>query len=244
MGEYPPINVARSRRRRPRPRAAVGHAQMLRPVPAQASSRSSRLRTLPFGSRGSSSTRSIRLGTLYGSSRSRHHASQLVGADGRACLDHRDGVLAVAIVGHTEHRAVDDRRVPVQHLLDLPRVDVHAGADDHVAQPVGEVQPAVVVEVADVADGERAVAPGVGRLRRVVVVLEPAVRRRDPDQPVLSRRPARRPSRDHGCAPATPGHGSPTVPGRSNHSAGDTLRRAALAHAVQLPHLGARAAPR
>ena len=46
-----------------------------------------------------------------------------------------------------------------EHLFDLARVHVHAAADHHVGGAVGEEEVAVVVEVADVADGERAVAP-------------------------------------------------------------------------------------
>ena len=43
-----------------------------------------------------------------------------------------------------------------QHALDLGRVDVDAARDDHVDLAVAEEQVAVVVEVADVADGEEA----------------------------------------------------------------------------------------
>jgi hypothetical protein len=40
-----------------------------------------------------------------------------------------------------------------EHRLDLGRVDVDAAGDDEVGAAVGEEQPAVVVEVADVAEG-------------------------------------------------------------------------------------------
>src|SRR4051812_6841139 len=67
-----------------------------------------------------------------------------------------------------------------QHLFDLARGDVHAAADDPVRGAVREEQGTVVVEVADVADGERAVAPGRVGLRVVAVIGEArATRRRD-----------------------------------------------------------------
>ena len=46
----------------------------------------------------------------------------------------------------------------VEHLLDLARIDVVAVADDHVLEPVDEEQVAVVVDVAEVAGREPAVA--------------------------------------------------------------------------------------
>ena len=77
---------------------------------------------------------------------------QLVRRGRAAHLDHGHRVLAVTVVGDAEHRAVDHVGVPVQHVLDLAGVHVHPGPDEHVAEPVGEVEVAVVVEVADVAD--------------------------------------------------------------------------------------------
>ena len=65
-----------------------------------------------------------------------------------------------------------------QHLLDLAWVDVHAAADHHVGRAVGEEEVAVVVEVADVADGEGVVAPRALGLLGVVVVVEPRATRR------------------------------------------------------------------
>jgi hypothetical protein len=40
-----------------------------------------------------------------------------------------------------------------QEVLGLLRIDVHAAGDDHERLAVGEVEEAVVVDVADVADG-------------------------------------------------------------------------------------------
>ena len=53
-----------------------------------------------------------------------------------------------------------DLRVRDEHVLGLLRVDVHAARDDHVRLAVGEVQEAVVVEVADVAERAPALAGG------------------------------------------------------------------------------------
>ena len=88
----------------------------------------------------------------------------------------------------------------IEQVLGLLRVDVHAAGDDHVRLAVGEVEVAVLVDVADVAD-RRALPVGVaalGRLRRVVVVLE--VRWRPRTRPCRSRRSAPRCRRRRGCS--------------------------------------------
>ena len=139
--------------------------------------------SLPVGSRGSSSTKTTGAGALEvreplpaeldraprpGRRSRRRRVGEL--------HDGPDGLAQVGI-GHADDGDVGDRRVPDEDVLDLPRVDVHAAGDDHVRDPVGEVEVALLVDPADVA--ERAPAPGVvglGRLRRVAVVLEAAGR--------------------------------------------------------------------
>ncbi|CKT39602.1 Uncharacterised protein [Mycobacterium tuberculosis] len=60
-----------------------------------------------------------------------------------------------------------------QEVLRLLRVDVHAAGDDHVVAPAGQEQVAVVVEIADVADGYPAVLVARRRgFRRIVEVFE------------------------------------------------------------------------
>ena len=61
-----------------------------------------------------------------------------------------------------------------QHGLDLRRVDVDAAADDDVGAPVAQVEETLLVEVADVAKGEPAVADRAGGLVRIVLVVEGA----------------------------------------------------------------------
>src|SRR4051795_4613243 len=60
----------------------------------------------------------------------------------------------------------------VQDVLDLARVHVHAVADHHVRNAVGDEQVAVLVDAPDVAHGERAVAPRRRRLVVIAVVVE------------------------------------------------------------------------
>jgi hypothetical protein len=55
--------------------------------------------------------------------------------------------------------ATSATRVLGERLLDLDRIDVLAAADDHVLDPVGEEQVALVVDVAAVAGAQ----PAVGR---------------------------------------------------------------------------------
>ena len=77
--------------------------------------------------------------------------------------DRGDDRLPVGRVGDPEHRAVFDGRMTVQHGLDLGGRDLKAAHLDHLLGPVGDPQPAVGVEVADVAGPVPAVAEGLRR---------------------------------------------------------------------------------
>ena len=59
-----------------------------------------------------------------------------------------------------------------EHGVDLGRVDVHAAGDDEVGGAVGEEEEAVVVDAADVAEGEEVAAVGRPGLVVVAEVLE------------------------------------------------------------------------
>ena len=63
-----------------------------------------------------------------------------------------------------------------QRLLHLGREDVGAAGDDHVDAAVGDVQEAVVVDVAQVADGPKTVR-GLAQLRGLTEVVRAAVGR-------------------------------------------------------------------
>ena len=54
--------------------------------------------------------------------------------------------MAADFIGHAEHGHVLDGGIAVEIFLDLPRVDVFAAADDHVALAVD--QPDVAVGIA------------------------------------------------------------------------------------------------
>ena len=166
-------------------------------------------------------------------------ADQHLGGDDRSGLDHGHRHLAVALVGHPEHRAVDDVGVGVQHVLDHAGVEVHAAADDQVAEPVGQEEVAVVVEASDVAHGEGVVEPGGGRLVGVVVVLEAPVGGAHVDQALLAGGHRREgvgvEDADLDAGPG-PAHRARALEPLGGRDAGGP----ALAHAVQLPHLGLR----
>ena len=107
-------------------------------------------------------------------------------------LDHGLDLLAHVVVGDAEHGDVADARVGEDLALDLGRVDVHAPGDDHVALAVAEEQEAVLVEVADVADGEEPVGVVVlVGLGLVALVLEVLAAHLHPDG---ARAPRRRPA--------------------------------------------------
>src|ERR1700749_4564349 len=91
----------------------------------------------------------------------------------RRGLDERRHRLPHLRVGNPDHRDVVDGRVQREHVLGLLRVDIDAAGDDRERLAVGEEQEAVLIEVADVAEGGPVgVVPVLGGpgLVRVVVV--------------------------------------------------------------------------
>ena len=94
---------------------------------------------------------------------------------------------------------VGDRGMVDQRRFDLGREHVGAAADDQVDAPIGEVQVAVVVDVAHVADGGQPVGGDVERTGAEVG--RPAVGRRlHVDVADLAGRERQR-RRDRGCGP-------------------------------------------
>ena len=89
-------------------------------------------------------------------------------------LHDRLHLLAHLLVRHAEHRCVGDFRMGDQQVLAFLRIDVDAAGDDHEGGAVGEIDVAVLVDAADVAD--RAHHPvgrvSLGRLDRIVEVFE------------------------------------------------------------------------
>ena len=61
---------------------------------------------------------------------------------------------------HADHRGIGHRRMAAQHRLEIARVDVEAAGDDHVLLAVEQRQKAIVVEAADVAGADEALAVG------------------------------------------------------------------------------------
>ncbi len=75
-------------------------------------------------------------------------------------LDRGHRHLAGPLVGHAEHRAVEHGGVAVQDGLDLGRRDLEAVDLDHLLGAVGEVDPALGLEPADVTGAVPAVGEG------------------------------------------------------------------------------------
>ena len=61
-------------------------------------------------------------------------------------LDERRDRLAEALVGHADDGGVGDRRVQLEHLLDLLRVDLLAAGVDALAAPAEQADGAVGVD--------------------------------------------------------------------------------------------------
>src|SRR5690349_12563411 len=89
--------------------------------------------------------------------------AQRLGVDRRAFAhdDPRRRRLAPALGGNAGDRRVGDRGMLAEHRLEVARVEVEAAADDHVLAAIDEREKAVVVEAADVAGADEALAGGV-----------------------------------------------------------------------------------
>src|SRR5438270_631430 len=103
---------------------------------------------------------------------------QLLLGDRLACLDGHDGrdLFAQPFVGDADDGRLLNRRVRVEDLFDLPRVDVEAAADDQLLLAVDDEEEAFLVLVAHVAGMEPAALERLGRgLRLLVVALHDVV---------------------------------------------------------------------
>ena len=123
-------------------------------------------------------------------------ASRCVEALPRLRHDEGDDDLAPLGIGRADHRHLGHAGRRQQHLLDLARVDVGAAADQQVLAAVLQGQEAILVQAADVAGPEPAVAQRRRRWPRGCASSRPSRCRRAP-APRRSRRrqlgPSRRP---------------------------------------------------
>ena len=135
-------------------------AQILRPASFQYGSRRRRLKILPrLLARQRVGEFDHARHLVVGDALLQERAHRLALERGAVVRLHMRGErLAELGVGNAEHRAVGDLRHGDQHRLDLGRIDVHAARDHHVGLAVADVEIAVAVEVADVADRHEPVA--------------------------------------------------------------------------------------
>ena len=75
-------------------------------------------------------------------------------------MDHRRRLFAQLLVRQADQRGVGHRRMVVEHVLDLGRIDVLTPADDHVFRPVDDIAEPLVVEPREVAGADPAVGEG------------------------------------------------------------------------------------
>ncbi len=189
--------------------AVLGHEPTLRPYARSKTARLTRsatsccpssdraaaaCRACRSGRRGSSSTKStvrghLKWARLLAAERQQLLLERRPGLDAVHQLDDRLDLLAEVLVGHADDRRVEDLGVRDQQVLGLLRVDVHAARDDHVRLAVGQVEVAVGVDVADVADRRRGAA-GAAALGRLVGIA-PVREVRGPVEPDRARLPLR-----------------------------------------------------
>ena len=108
--------------------------------------------TLPDPVRGSSSTNQMRRGILCGDRRpaTQRRSAALVQRALLTQYHSRRHLLPEPGIRDGERRGIRDRRMSTQDLIDLGWSDLLAAAVDHLAQPSGDEQIALVVEVAEV----------------------------------------------------------------------------------------------
>ena len=115
---------------------------------------------LPSGLTGIESANSTDLGAWCAPLCSFTNAISSSGATVASGPQHDDRLhgLAPLLVGHTDHRALRDRGMHCEHVLDLAREHVEAPADDHVLLAVDDRVEAVLVLARDVAGVQPAAA--------------------------------------------------------------------------------------
>src|SRR5450755_3568156 len=109
--------------------------------------------SFPTGLRGKGSARNTtRPGFLYEPSLRPHSATTSCSSQLRAVVENHLGQrgLAPSVVRNAEYHDLADPGHGGDDLLQLGRPDVEAAGDDHVVDPVDDVQEAVLVQSADV----------------------------------------------------------------------------------------------
>ena len=127
-------------------------------------------------------------GQLVGREALAEELQHAVDVERRVGLDDGVDALAEVVVGQADHRARAHVGVLLQRGLDLGGVDVGAAAQDHVGEPVAEVEEAVVVEPADVAERLPAALAGAGLGADVAVAGRVARGGAQPHLALLARR--------------------------------------------------------
>ena len=132
-------------------------------------------------------------------------------------LNHGLDLLAQILVRRSEHGGVGDLGMGDQEVLAFLRIDVDAAGDDHERGAVGEVDEALLVDMADVADGAHRPVGRV-RLRGLIRIVEIFERRSglEPELAGLAARHFLHLLVEHMQLAGTV---RPTVPGWASHSA-------------------------
>jgi hypothetical protein len=117
------------------------------------------LTTFPVAVRGSSSTNSTSRGHLEAREVLANVRAHAVGVEVGVGLEHDEGsqALPVLVIVDADDRDVGDLGMIGQEVLDLAREDVLPAGDDHLVVTPGDEQPALLVDVADIAGREQAV---------------------------------------------------------------------------------------
>ena len=121
------------------------------------SSRTADRRALPASSRSGASTNSTVRGTLYAGDVLRQKTDD-VGFVKAVGLHQSVGHLTQILVGDANDQAGQHIRMGGQRAFDLGGVDVPSADGEHINAPVVEIQVAVLVEVAEVAERVETVA--------------------------------------------------------------------------------------
>ena len=153
--------LASPRRWRGAPARHSRRYQIFRSRPSQNGARISRFSVLPAALRGKSSITITRSSALVFRRDARVDPLLEIlrgNASGFAQHDRRDRGLAPFVVRDAEHGDFADGRMVRGDLLDVLRIDLHAAGIDHVLLAVDEVEKSVLVDVAEIAREQPAIA--------------------------------------------------------------------------------------
>src|SRR5579884_922395 len=103
------------------------------------------------------------------------------GSDALTRLDKGDDALPPFFIGHTNNGSIGNSGVPHESRFNLSWIDIYAAGEDHIGATVAKIEPAIFVQVAEIANGYEIATLYRSCLNGVLIVGEIAQRRAEID---------------------------------------------------------------